>query len=555
MAAVEPAAAAVTVVLRVAVLEEVVLEEPVEPDPSTRPRRLRIQVDPTASMAGTAALARRAKAGLSKERHPVTQTRPDRSRRRVWRVAALVALGVVILALVVLYRNVGEDRPSLSPEAPGDRSGVNLGPVLSGAPPPLHEPQPAPKRSLRVRDLASGLGVPGLPVELWSDQVSRGGMTTATGELVLPEELSHLSRIASASDAWTICDGQPRGAAVDVWAYRTISVRGLVRAIGADLDEVMASNLSLDVVMTGLPGSDVFEPSPYPWNRDGAQLLTSLGESVAAPRVDGSFEFEVPACRGLVVRCRGEGWCPAWSDIPVPPLDQDEVTVVIDLRRKPVIRGRVVLEPGADAKRSIVRANVLLRFPAKGFDPERGRLYGESFGLTVDKRGASLQLVVPVTLSQSGEFAVPIPVYGAEVQLTVHSPGHAPAHAYIPGVGDDVVGLEIAPRPDRSQPGVVFKVDGAPAGDARVALTDITDDPSQTLVELRLDANGAMTENWLERGRSYWVVLVRDLPPADDGTRRTAHNDGFLVWKGESTVEVTALGQDFDAARRGESGR
>jgi hypothetical protein len=375
-------------------------------------------------------------------------------------------------------------------------------------------------------------------------------MTTATGEVTLPEKLRQVSEVVSTSAGWTICGGQPADAGTDIWAYRSVRVRGVVRAIGSELDGATARSLSLDVVLAGIPGADVFQPSPFPWNRDGRRLLTSLGELSGAPEADGSFEFKVPACKGLVVRCRGEGWCPAWSDIPVPHPSQDEVSVLIDLHRRPVMKGRVVLEPGAEPQRTVVRANVLLRFPAKGFDPERGRLYGESFGLTVDKDGASLQIVLPVALSQAGEFAVPIPVYGAEVQLTVHAPGHAPAHAYFPGVGDHIGGIEIAPRPDRSSPGIVFQVSGTPAREARVALTDITDDPFQTLVEFRLDAEGTMPENWLERGRSYWIVLVRELPAAKDGTPKTAQDDGFLVWKGESTIEVTALGQDFDAARR-----
>lgn len=402
------------------------------------------------------------------------------------RSALLIGVGaVIVLAYWLLDRSPRLPDPGhgLAPESRTEGQ-----PQLTGTGGPRTESaEHRPHRSLRVRDLASGAGVSGLnlilgpheaKVDVWSDE---------QGMVTIPAEIQRLDPIRVASETWTLCAGLVARNDGDIWVYRRVLLRGVVRPIGAADSQLPHDGFSVNVVLIGVPGADVANPSPYPWNRDGARRIPEFEQLTARSDAEGAFSIEIPACRGLVARCRAAGWCPAWCDIPVPNLNEQEVSVVLDVYECPVLKGRVLLAEGIDPARTLARANVLLRLPVEGFNPDRALLYGESVGSTVDGSGAFVQLVLPLTLTEDGDFAVSIPVRGGEVQITVHAPEHRPARVHFRGVGDSIDGIQIAPRRDRSSSGVVFSIKGVPAAGAHVALTDITDDPFQTLLEFRLD--------------------------------------------------------------------
>jgi hypothetical protein len=340
-------------------------------------------------------------------------------------------------------------------------------------------------------------------------------------------------------------DPVPVGPDDILWGFRTVVLHGRVvlpekeRSGAADL----FSRAQVDLRVTGSADESllVFRgPAADPWNQrwmDRSGLHTGL---VSGLDREGTFTLRVPQVRGTSVRVRLPGWRVAFGAVPVGIPDGEARTLAIPVERATTVEGQLRFDAGPLPKGVLLKAYVLGTTDLEKVTLEGLRARGEAVGIVRGPDGIAYQRTShPIKVTPQGTFTLQLPTAG-RIQLVAHVPGAAPARLAFDSPESSpqsVVLTAVAPVGGSSR--VVVLEGGTPLTRGVLMLSDITDHPMQSSIEITLDEAGAMPGEWLETGRRYWAVgsgsRGRDRAVSPRRGRAT------LEWNGGSELNLESV--------------
>lgn len=253
------------------------------------------------------------------------------------------------------------------------------------------------------------------------------------------------------------------------------------------------------------------------------------------PGPDGNYSLHAIAGRSVVVLARLEQ-LRGIAKVPIPDAlaGGGEVRVDIELTETPEVIGVVTDEAG------VPMAGVLLQLATTTIgssedtpDPADRHGGGSYTWRTEGDRSVAVTRSLGST-QVNGEFRLGATRAGDSVLIAFH-PGYATFRRAMPGLRESVRAepIELRRVPDDAR--VLLTIDGSPLRKGFVRLVDAPElGPQSSAPALPLDDNGHFWGGWLDVGRRY-VVVVESNQLGRTGRR------GFMVWRGESSIEVGAL--------------
>ncbi len=315
---------------------------------------------------------------------------------------------------------------------------------------------------------------------------------------------------------------------ISVWVAHQVDLR-----VTLEIDDRPGGPLpdALRVLVRRNPGmvSHINE-SPAP------EVVSNTALESMGIRVRRSVEFEpgqrvaslrVPFLQGSVVTASAPGYRPALERIaPDPDMRSAQAHLLLQRVRK--MRGTVRDEDGVQLEGVPVIAWLWKRIPRDQVPMDELRGMQERGAVMVGTRGdyAITRVAVHSITDAGGEWEVDL-VYDGTIVVIAHGKARPPRRRTV-GWGEvDAVHLTLEPRTDAE---VQLRLDGEPLADAKVSVTDITDDVQTSAPYLYSDKEGMMSAAVFHNRRTYHLWVRRDRE-----SWRTK-----IVWGGAATIELAS---------------
>ena len=123
---------------------------------------------------------------------------------------------------------------------------------------------------------------------------------------------------------------------------------------------------------------------------------------------------------------------------------------------------------------------------------------------------------------------------GGDVFLVVHAPGFLPVRKAVGWMAANKEGEVLVAQPV-TMPDVYFLYGGKALGDHEITIADLSVGDFQPAVEVYTDRKGAISSEWLERARRYFLMVKGPLVPANEFVAAT------ITWVGQKELEMPSV--------------
>jgi hypothetical protein len=400
------------------------------------------------------------------------------------------------------------------------------------SPLPTVVPPPSPNEriTLVVRDCWNGEPVPGFAFKgTTCDSGGRIETTRASVDSLQTED--PLWRIARPRPDVALLDGG------DLWVYRRVPLRVRLRSgtEGAILDPATASVEAKAPTSPPVEGADLH--SYRGWPREEAGRTGTGGTRIPYDEESRTFQGLIPRLPDVGVLAEAPGWRRSSTIVACPPHPVDFNEVELVLLRRANVRGRILANEGPPSRPLTVVAYTVNRTTLAGM---------REFSVQRQINLITREKVVSVSKSRAttdgeGRFDIELKEDGDTV-LVVWDPEFAPIFHPLGSPLDDVEGVSMNLKPPEAHGSVRLLVDGKPLSHHQLYLSDLTLRDVQPAVMIPIDQDGKVLARWFAMGREYGLGFQG--PMAKDV------KDRFLVWNGQTEVELTTLPLATDVLSR-----
>lgn len=318
-----------------------------------------------------------------------------------------------------------------------------------------------------------------------------------------------------------------------IWLYRRAKIRG--RVVRESTREPIAG-ARVSIRVAGTRPGEAEGIGNYGWlDRLASDYAIARGPDATTAQ-DGSFELDVPVVSGVHVHAISDGMAPSSVRVPFTSPSADVPDLVVILRDRVMLRGRVVSPSGQPVARAQVWIRVRQARDGTSLPRPEERM-GDSavtYARSADGR-AEIVFAKRVWTADDGRFEVP-------------SPGSGLAAFHVFAAGYRVAGV-LAGSTDENRDDYVIRLDAQPVADRlRLFLGDkhmtggkfiASDLSSEDGFEVYNDYvevghDGSVPSEWLVEGHRYRFIVKGDEVPRGSQT-------GLILWRGQSTVNVLDL--------------
>jgi len=462
-------------------------------------------------------------------------------------IAALLIAAAALIGLAI-HRDRPVDRADTSRAAAERPSEHELNATTRANGPEAHgvtvaEPHPDAKgAALVIRDLATGLPVPDVPVVVTLDAGERSLRSNERGEVEFDRGTARSIRVEG--DVWQ--RARKRGSGLNgtgiLWVYREMRVDGVLRnRLGEPVDVEDARFAAI---------IDDYGVSPAGWTgpseRFRSKALDERGP-VSFERIEGEgrFRLSLPRIRGVTLTASKAGW--RTGSIALDPwLRSTDASVEIVIERGFVVRGRLLDENGRPFDRAGVQVYTIVRLPAdeilEGPSPQRLSPGGYAATASLATGEGYLKFAAGARTDADGNFEVVIDAPPGHSWLMAQGKGSRRVEYELGSAATDVDGISLVAPSAEGAPRIRLVDDGEPLARRGFVLCDLDfgNAEAQPAIELRTDADGEFPSAWLVRGRRYSVGMLPNEEPTDDPRRIC------LRWDGQTSIDFTRDRHTYD---------